>query len=145
MDYKNHINFWINTIKVSREELNGFSICPYVNKAHKIEIEEVNNVNDIFIPSIDFDVKIFIVNIDLSEKDLENMCFALSERYKNLVFLPDHKDSSFGIGKLKTGNNRYNFILCQSREKLDHYRKMLKKTSYYDCWNKVDLEKIFKF
>lgn len=144
--HETHINQWIESIKKSHKELNNFSICPYTSRARHIEIEKIVDSKNINVSSLGkVDIKIFVLDDDISQDELEKICVCLNEKYYNLIFLPDHKDSNFNISNIKTGNQKFNLILCQSREKLNHYRNLLKKTSYYDNWTEENLENIFKF
>jgi transcription elongation factor Elf1 len=46
------------------------------------------------------------------------------------------------ISGVKTNNEKFNLILCQSKKKLSAIRKKLAKTDYYSFWTEEYLEQI---
>ena len=84
----------------------------------------------------------YIVEDKFSPITLRKWCDQFNAEYEDYIFLDDHRDANTYIKDVKTGNGRYNLILCQSKAKLRRFREMLSKTDYYDYWDKSYLETI---
>lgn len=135
-----HIKKWIDYVSLPQDLLGGLSICPFAKKA-KFRIIRTSTTR-LKIPEDDFEIIIFKVEDKISEDDLMKFCKEMNKMYKELIFLPDHKNRETFINRIKTSNNKYNFILCQKRDKLEEARELLKKTNYYSYWNKSYLNEI---
>jgi len=137
-----NIDDWIQRIMQPRAELGGMSVCPFA-KAAEYEIIETDGSN-IDPPPWDFELIIYKLP-DLYTIDELN---AIADEYNNIfpdmVFLPDHKDKKTFINGVQTNNGTYNFILCQWRDNLETARSKLKKTNYYNFWEKNYLDEILK-
>ena len=89
-----------------------------------------------------------VVDLRVSQRSLCTALFSygsygqFNAEYEDYIFLDDHRDADTYIKDVKTGNGRYNLILCQSKAKLRRFREMLSKTDYYDYWDKSYLETI---
>jgi hypothetical protein len=139
MDKAQIIESWIEFVTLERASLGGFPVCPYA-KHSKYKIIECS-IEDIEIHQ-DYDVVIYIVEDKLTQNGLKSWCNFYNTEHESYIFLDDHRDADTYIKNVKTGNGRYNLILCQSKAKLRRFREMLSKTDYYDYWDKSYLETI---
>jgi hypothetical protein len=140
-----HIQNWLNYLKKPRHNLGENSICPYANFLPPIHILKKLKV-DFIKPLIKNELTIFLETENFSTPDeLEIVVRKLNNDYSELVFLPDHPDKSIFIQGLKTSNNKYPCILMQPKKELSNARKKLKKTSYYDYWDKTYLEELLSY
>jgi hypothetical protein len=135
-----HIRNWINHISIPRNELGGFSVCPY-SKGAEYQVIDLDKDN-IVPPENDFEVIIYILPDRYNIDELYQLAFDHNEKYTNLVFLPDHKDRYTEINGVQTNNGKYNLILCQPRDKLAKARNKLEGTSYYTYWASDYLKEI---
>ena len=134
------INEWINRIKQPREELGGMSVCPFAN-ASDYEIVETNG-SDINPPPWDFELIIYKLPDTYTVEELTAIATEYNNMFPYMIFLPDHKDKNTFINGVQTNNGQYNIILCQWRDNLETARAKLKKTNYYNFWNKDYLDEI---
>lgn len=134
------IEDWINRITLPREELGGFSVCPYA-KGAEYEIVETDG-SDIDPPPWDFELIIY----KLPDSYVQDEVIAIAEEYNKifpeLVFLPDPKDRNTYINGVQTNNGEYNLILCQWRDNLNKAREKLSGTLYYTHWSEEYLKEI---
>lgn len=135
------ITKWIEDISMLKEELGGFSVCPFAKQA-KYKIVECN-INDI-IPIDGYDVIIFVVERNLTSEILKNWSKIYNEEYPEWKFFEDSADIDTYIAKIRTNNGKYNLIIAQPREKLRKYREILSKTNYYDYWSREYLEEVLE-
>ena len=132
---------WIEDISKLKEELGGFSVCPFA-KQSTYKIVECNA--DDIIPIDEYDVIIFVVERNLTPEILKNWCKIYNEEYPEWKFFEDSADIDTYIAKIRTNNGKYNLILAQPREKLRKYREILSKTNYYDHWSREYLEEVLE-
>jgi hypothetical protein len=136
----NDIAGWIAVLDIEQPALSQNKICPFAKSAKFKLIECV--LSEVAPPAEDFDLVIFKVEPTASLGDLVKKCEELNVVYKDIVFLPDHKDRDTFLNGVKTNNGKHNLLLCQYRRKLDKARAALLKTNYYSFWNKAYLEEI---
>lgn len=144
-EYQKIIKEWIERISEKRTEIDGFSICPYAKTIKNISLESVEDLDNLQVLPVDYDIKFFVIEKNISESDLSKICVKLNYQYSELIFLPDHKDADNYIKNLSTGNGRLNLILCQPKKDLEIARANLLKSSYYDNWNREYLKKILEY
>lgn len=136
------INNWIERIKQPREELGGMSVCPFAKSAD-YEIIETDG-SDIDPPPWNFELIIYKLPDLYTVDELTAIANEYNNIFPDMVFLPDHKDKQTFISGVQTNNGTYNFILCQWRDNLETARSKLKKTNYYNFWDKDYLDEILK-
>jgi len=134
------INEWVALLDVEHSPLGQHKICPFA-KSTKFKLVEIELLS-VVPPAEDFDLIIFKVESTATLDDLVNKCKELNATYKEIVFLPDHKDRTTFLNGIQTNNGKHNLLLCQSRRKLDKARAALLKTNYYSFWDKEYLEEI---
>jgi hypothetical protein len=137
-----NIDDWINRIKQPREELEGMSVCPFAKSA-EYEIIETDG-SDINPPPWDFELIIYKLPDWYTIDEVNAIADEYNNIFPDMVFLPDHKDKHTFINGVQTNNGTYNFILCQWRDNLETARSKLKKTNYYNFWDKDYLNEILK-
>jgi hypothetical protein len=137
-----NIKDWINRVKQPRIELGGLSVCPFANKTD-YEIIETDG-SDINPPPWDFELIIYKLPDTYTIEELNHIAIEFNRLYPEMIFLPDHKNKATFINGVQTNNGQYNFILCQWRDNLETARNKLRKTNYYDFWDKDYLDEILK-
>lgn len=141
---------WVRRLSERRDELGGFSICPFAKKAmedkkifmEKVKFNPVPHIreymeylngfgNDSYEVAIFYfdDVK-FVTN-----EDLLIIIKELQRTDKNRIYLKDHPDDPGYINGVITGNQKFPMILVQPAAKLKEAREKLKRTDYYDNWS----------
>lgn len=134
-----YIREWAKDVAKEREELGGFSVCPYASNSKTKVIE--CPIDDI-VPEPGYDVIVFIVddlwNLDQVKKWVE----IYNEKFQYYTFFEDCASQPTFINGIQTNNKRFNLILCQSKKKLSSIRKKLAKTEYYTYWNEEYLKQI---
>ena len=128
---------WIKELTVKREELGGFSICPYAFSA-LVHVEE-RALSDVTLIK-GFDVVVFIVEDDISVASMLQKIAELNMIYRDYIWLDDHKEETTYINGVQSNFGKANLILCQKRDKLLQARETLHKTNYYTYWS-TDLYK----
>lgn len=136
-----HIQSWINDLSSPRDELGGYSACPFAKSA-VYEILQVDNENDIIPPSHSFELIIYVLPQTLSEDQLFEITSNLKIKYPQYIFLPDHYQRSTYVNGVQTNNGKFNLILCQWRNDLEETRNKLSRTKYYSFWNEEYLKEI---
>ena len=139
MSKQDVIESWIESVTRENASLGGFPVCPYA-KHSKYKIIECG-VEEISLHE-GYDVVVYIVEDKFNPIALRKWCDIYNTQHEGHIFLDDHRDANTYIKDVKTGNGRYNLILCQSKAKLRRFREMLSKTDYYDYWDKSYLETI---
>jgi hypothetical protein len=132
---------WIEEVSKVREELYGFSICPFA-KNSKFKIIECS-VEDI-APIAEYQVTIFIIEDYLDLDAVQFWVKFYNSKYKNWKFFEDCSRYDTYIKGIKTNNSKYNLILSQPKEELKKFRENLAKTSYYDMWEDEYLKEILE-
>lgn len=145
---------WIDKVSEYRNELGGFSICPFAKKAseeHAIFWSYIENHPEAFmlrylqiLPV--FDLVVFIDKTKTLTND-ELLCIMnnLQKVMPELIFLKDHPDYPGYINGVNTSNGVYPIILAQPRDKLMQARERLKKTKYYDNWSEEYKNEIWSY
>lgn len=130
---------WIQEVSKLRPELNNFAICPFAAKS-KYKIIECSKTD---IEPIDgYDVLIFIIEDDLTLKEVQQWVAHHNYKYPAWKFFEDTKDCPTFINGIQTNNKEFNLILSQPRAKLRRFREQLAKTDYYKLWNEDYLKEI---
>ena len=146
---------WIQRISQAKDELGGFSVCPFAKKALEekkvfwsyIGYEPVAYIlRYIEATPDDFEVIIFYnLSKNLTNEDLVSIIAKLQEKMPDMVFLKDHPDNPGFINGVNTSNGEYPTILAQPRKKLEEARSKLLKTKYYDYWSEEYKKEIFGY
>lgn len=134
------IEDWIKRITQPREELGGFSVCPYA-KGAKYEVIETDG-SDINPPPWSFELIIYKLPDNYSETEIFDIASEYNKIYPDMIFLPDPKNKTTYINGVQTNNGEYNLILCQWRDDLTKAREKLSGTSYYTYWTEEYLKEI---
>lgn len=145
---------WVHRISEKRDELGGFSVCPFAKKAFedkKVFLSYMsNNPEDEILKYIDstpeFElIAFFNIGKTLLDDDLLKIISSLQNKRPDLIFLKDHPDNPGFINGVETGNKEYPAILVQPRDKLEEAREKLKKTKYYDVWDEEYKQEIWSY
>ena len=145
---------WIERISQAKDELGGFSICPFAKKAleeKKVFWSYISQECEAYIlryieTTPDFEIIIFYnLKKNLTDDDLKVIISKLQEKMPNLVFLKDHPDNPGFINGVNTSNKQYPTILVQPRNKLEEARNKLLKTKYYHYWSEEYKKEIFGY
>ena len=132
---------WIKELTVKREELGGFSICPYAFSAlvhiEKRALSKVSLIEG-------FDVVVFIVEDDISVASMLQKIAELNMVCRDYIWLDDHKEETTYLSGVQSNFGKANLILCQKRDKLLQARENLSKTDYYKYWSEELYNRIVK-
>jgi hypothetical protein len=140
-DKEQHILTWISYVSKSREELKGFSVCPFSSRSNYKIIEcSAKEIK----PIEGYQVIIYIVEDHFDIDNVEYWVKHYNKQYPEWKFFEDCKSYDTYINGIQTNNQKYNLILVQPKEELREYRKKLSKTSYYDLWEKEYLKEILE-
>lgn len=134
-----YINEWVDEVSKEREELGGFSVCPYASKSKNKVIE--TPIDDI-VPEPGYDVIIFIVEDFWAPYQVRRWVDFYNEKFPYYSFFEDLASKYTEINGIQTNNKKFNLILCQSKRKLSKIRKKLAETDYYTYWKEEYLKKI---
>lgn len=140
-EIEQHIKEWISKVSKLRPELGGFAVCPYASIA-KFKIIQCN-ASEIEIVS-DYDVIIYVVESNLTLKQVREWVEIYNSRYSDWKFFEDCACYNTYINGVQTNNGKYNLILSQPKEKLNRYRQILSKTDYYNYWDTEYLKEILQ-
>ena len=144
----------IERISEKKDELGGFSICPFAKKAFedkKIFWSYIGCECEAYIlryieSTPDFEVIVFYnLKKNLTDDDLKVIIKELNSKRPDLIFLKDHPDNPGFINNISTSNKEYPTILVQSRSKLMEFREKLSKTNYYEFWSEDYKKEIFGY
>ena len=141
MSKKDYILNWIKEVSKIRPELGGFAVCPYARLA-LYEIIDTNVKN--IAPVEGYDVIIFIIEDELSLKEIQDWIELYNKKYPSWKFFEDCATYDTYINEIKTNNGKYNLILAQPKEKLKKFREKLTRTEYYSHWDKEYLKEILE-
>jgi hypothetical protein len=135
---------WVKRISEKKDELGGFSICPFAKKALDdrkifwgyIGVQPVTQILSYLALTPEYELVAFY-NLDrtMTNDDLLNVIKECQAKMPDVVFLKDHPDEPGYINGVYTGNGQYPLILAQPRDKLNEAREKLKRTKYYDSWS----------
>lgn len=133
MSEKEYILEWIEEVSKNKEELGGFPICPYARSAvYEVVTCEVEDISPELY--LDYDVVIYVVDDDMTVKELKTWVKFYNLMYSDWCFFSDSKNEVTELNGVRTNNTQYNLILAQPKKKLESVRQALKKTSYYSYW-----------
>jgi hypothetical protein len=135
-----YIHEWIQEVSKSRPELAGFAVCPYASSSSETLIVETT-IDDI-VPEPGHDVIIFIIEDFWRPDQVVKWVNHYNEKFRYYKFFEDLSSRDTFISGVKTNNEKYNFILCQSKIKLNKIRKKLMETDYYTYWTEEYLKEI---
>lgn len=142
MDKVSKVREWIKNISVKREELGGFSICPYAFSA-SVEIIECALTSVALKPG-DAEVIVYIVEDSVSLAAMLQKVTELNMRHPDYLFLDDHVSEPTFINGVQTNFNEFNIIIAQKHDKLLKARENLHKTDYYKFWSEELYNKIVR-
>jgi hypothetical protein len=134
-----YIHEWIAEVSKQREELGGFSVCPYASNSKNKIIE--TPIDDI-IAEPGYDVIIFIVEDFWRPDQVKRWVDFYNEKFPYYTFFEDLAQRDTFINGVQTNNRKFNLILCQSKRKLSKIRKKLAETEYYNYWKEDYLKEI---
>jgi len=134
-----YVRKWAASIAKEREELGGFSVCPYASGSKTKVIE--CPVDDIE-PISGFDVVVFIIDDMWDLVQVKQWVQRLNRQYPHWKFFEDCASQPTFINGIQTNNKKYNLILSQSRKKLRAFRKKLSDTEYYTYWTDEYLKEV---
>lgn len=134
-----YIHEWIREVSKSRPELSGFAVCPYASSSKNLIVE--TTIDDI-VPEPGHDVIIFIIESFWRPDQVVKWVKHYNEKFPYYKFFEDLSSRDTFISGVKTNNEKYNLILCQSKRKLSKIRKKLAETEYYTYWTEDYLKEI---
>lgn len=134
-----YIHEWIRQVSKERPELGGFSVCPYASSSNTLIVE--TTIDDI-VPKSGYDVIVFIIEDFWRPNQVEKWVNFYNKKYPYYKFFDDVSTRDTFINEVKTNNDKYNLILCQSKKKLSSFRKKLSETEYYSYWTEEYLEEV---
>lgn len=134
-----YIHKWIQQVSKNRQEIGGFAVCPYASNSKTLIVE--TTIDDI-VPEPGHDVIIFIIEDFWRPDQVVKWVKHYNEKFQYYKFIEDLSSRDTFIGGVKTNNEKYNLILCQSKKKLSKIRKKLMETDYYTYWTEDYLKEI---
>jgi hypothetical protein len=134
-----YIHEWIREVSKTRPELGGFAVCPYASSSKNLIVE--TTIDDI-VPEPGHDVIIFIIESFWRPDQVAKWVNHYNEKFPYYKFFEDLSCRDTFIGGIKTNNEKFNLILCQSKKKLNKIRKKLAETEYYTYWTEDYLKEI---
>ena len=134
-----YIHEWIQEVSKGRPELNGFAVCPYASSSKNLIVE--TTIDDI-VPEPGYDVIIFIIEDFWRPDQVVKWVSHYNEKFLYYKFFEDLSSRDTFISGVKTNNQKYNLILCQSKRKLSSIRKKLAETDYYTYWTADYLKEV---
>ena len=129
---------------------NNMSVCPFAKKAllkNKIQFE-IYDFNDglkdsflsiirNFIDQNIFELLMFIGPNDIDIVKLHNFTKQLEGVFAEVEVFDGHPQDDFNVAGLYTHREPYPNIVVQKKSLLNKARNLLKKTRYFDKWNKI--------
>ena len=124
--------------------------CPYARKAwldNKVEVKEIivelEPVIEYYINNWPGHLDVVLLLMDpteFSSEYLHNIC----EMYKNdkIVILDDHPDIVESVKDVRLNQGEYAILFLQCRDMLEKARDELRKTKYYDNYDKEYLKEV---
>jgi hypothetical protein len=134
-----YIHEWIREVSKTRPELGGLAVCPYASSSKNLIVE--TTIDDI-VPEPGHDVIIFIIESFWRPDQVAKWVNHYNEKFPYYKFFEDLSSRDTFIGGVKTNNEKFNLILCQSKKKLSKIRKKLAETEYYTYWTEDYLKEI---
>lgn len=146
---------WVEKISLKRDELGGFSMCPFAKKALEDKKIFWSYIGYEVVPFIsrymeemkeDYEVVVFYnTEKNLTDEDCHVIIKELNKQFPEIIFLKDHPDSPGFIQGLNTGNEKYPVILAQPKDKLNKARERLSKAGYYKHWDDEYRKEIWSY
>lgn len=136
-----YIHEWIKEVSKVRLELGGFAVCPYASDSKSLIVE--TSIDDV-VPKSGYDVIIFIIEDFWRPSQVVKWVNIYNEKYPYYKFFEDVSTRNTFINGVKTNNDKYNLILCQSKKKLTAIRKKLAQTDYYNYWTEDYLKEVLE-
>lgn len=136
-----YIHEWIKEVSKVRPELGGFAVCPYASDSKSLIVE--TSIDDV-VPKSGYDVIIFIIEDFWRPSQIVKWVNIYNEKYPYYKFFEDVSTRNTFINGVKTNNDKYNLILCQSKKKLTAIRKKLAQTDYYNYWTEDYLKEVLE-
>ena len=134
-----YIHEWIRQVSKERPELGGFAVCPYASSSNTLIVE---TTIDGIVPKSGYDVIVFIIEDFWRPNQVEKWVNLYNKKYPYYKFFDDVQTRDTFINEVKTNNDKYNLILCQSKKKLSSFRKKLSETEYYSYWSEEYLDEV---
>ena len=134
-----YIHEWIRQVSKERPELGGFAVCPYASSSNTLIVE---TTIDGIVPKSGYDVIVFIIEDFWRPNQVEKWVNLYNKKYPYYKFFDDVPTRDTFINEVKTNNDKYNLILCQSKKKLSSFRKKLSETEYYSYWSEEYLDEV---
>lgn len=140
-----YLKEWIRTdLSKPHRDLNNLSACPFAKAALDANKIEFYYTTHSVLPDVvdleNLDAVVFIFDNTISPDDLHDLAIKFNKQNPDLVALEDHPLEPEALNDIVFNNKKYPIIIVQSREKLEHYRKILKRKGYYDNWPAHDLD-----
>jgi len=134
-----YIHEWIREVSKSKPELGGLAVCPYASSSKTLIVDTtIANI----VPEPGYDVMVFIIESFWRPDHVMKWVKHYNEKFPYYKFFEDLSCRDTFIAGVKTNNEKYNLILCQSKQKLSKIRKKLAKTEYYTFWTEDYLKEI---
>jgi hypothetical protein len=127
-----YIHEWIREVSKQNLELDGFAVCPYASSSKTLIVE--TPIDDI-VPEPGHDVIVFIVEDFWASHQIKNWVNLYNEKFQYYSFFED-------LVINRTNYQKFNLILCQSKQKLSKIRKKLEKSESYTYWKEDYLKEI---
>jgi len=144
---KAYLESWIeNFLDKPHPAFGGYSPCPYAKKSlidAKVEFIACNAHT--FPDKINikgYDVIVYIFEDEMSAEELTKKAEVFNTQNPSLVALEDHPQEQEAVKDCVLNNGRYATIFIQDRQKLEKFRKNLKKTCYYENWSAEYLDEV---
>ena len=134
-----YIREWISEVSKSRPELDGFAVYPYAQNSKTLIVE---TSLDGIVPEPGYDVIIFIVEDFWRPNQVMKWVSHYNEKFQYYKFFEDLSCRDTFISGVKTNNEKFNLILCQSKKKLSAIRKKLAESEYYTYWTEEYLKEV---
>ena len=138
------IEDYIKYITLKRKELGGHAICPFAKRfLDKTVIIESEDLEKDAIQCIESEERPMLWMVygcpeKFNKEWLSSFCETNKDKAKakDLWLIWDHPDQTNKIGDVETNNKEYGILLIQPLTELNEYSEKLKKTNYYEFWDK---------
>lgn len=138
------IEDYIKYITLKRKELGGHAICPFAKRfLDKTVIIESEDLEKDAIQCIESEERPMLWMVygcpkKFNKEWLSSFCETNKDKAKakDLWLIWDHPDQTNKIGDIETNNKEYGILLIQPLTELNEYSEKLKKTNYYEFWDK---------
>lgn len=138
---------WQDYVSVPREQLNGFSVCPFA-KSEKIDYNIIKSENELLTQVLKKEQTKTPLFMMVDENDVltSKVAEELVEFYNTLsteyqYFVDDVNNHQYMNG-ISTGNCKYIIIVAQRKDVLENARNALRGTGYYGLLDNEYLTKI---